>query len=69
MQDERINVSAEFSDDEGHLVSHQAADEVNVAAKAVQLCDRDGATLTESPSSPVSVRGRLTFCDGQEGSQ
>jgi hypothetical protein len=37
MQDERINVSPKFSDHEGHLVSHQAADEMNVATEPVQL--------------------------------
>ena len=37
MQDERINIGAEFSDYEGHLVSHQAADEMNVATEPIQF--------------------------------
>jgi hypothetical protein len=37
MQDERINIGTEFSDHKGHLVSHQAADEMHIAAQTVQL--------------------------------
>jgi hypothetical protein len=35
VKDERVNVRAKLSDDERNPVSHQAADEVNVAAKAI----------------------------------
>ena len=34
-----------LSDHEGHAVSHQAADEVNVATEPVQLCDGHRAPL------------------------
>ncbi len=37
MQDERINVSAEFIDHEGHFLSHQAADEMQVTTEPIQL--------------------------------
>ena len=36
VEDEGVNVRAEFGDQEGHLVSHKAADEVNIATEAVQ---------------------------------
>ena len=37
VQDERVNVRPKLGDQEGHLVGHEAADEVNVAAEPVQL--------------------------------
>ena len=37
MQHERINVAAELRDDEGHALSHQARDEVHIAAQTIQL--------------------------------
>jgi hypothetical protein len=40
VQHERINVRPKLRDQEGHLVGHEATDEMDVAAKAVQL--RDG---------------------------
>jgi hypothetical protein len=41
MQHERIGVRAQLGDDERRLVSHQAADEMDVAAKPVELGDND----------------------------
>jgi hypothetical protein len=35
VQDERIDVGAEFGDYKRHLVSHQAADEMHVATEAI----------------------------------
>ena len=53
MQDERVNVWAKLSDYEGDAVCHQAADEVNITAEAVQFGDRHGAVL-----SPRLTQGR-----------
>jgi hypothetical protein len=38
---ERIGVRAQLGDDERRLVGHEAADEVDVAAEPVELCDDD----------------------------
>ena len=45
VQDEGINVGAKLGHQEGHLVGHQAADEVNVTAEAVQFSHGDVALL------------------------
>ena len=37
VQDERVNVRPKLGDQEGHLVSHEAADEMYVTAEAIQL--------------------------------
>jgi hypothetical protein len=37
VEHERVSVGAEFGDDEGDLVFHQAADEVHVAAQPIEL--------------------------------
>jgi hypothetical protein len=35
VENKRVNVCAQFCDDEGHFVSHQAADEMNVPTEAI----------------------------------
>jgi hypothetical protein len=37
VKDERINVSAQFGDHKRYPMSHEAANEVNISAEAVQL--------------------------------
>ena len=48
MQDERVHVGAKFGDDELHALCHQAGDEVNVAAEAIQLGNCYWATAAPS---------------------
>jgi len=43
MQNKGIDICAQLSDHERHPVSHEAADEVNVPAEAVQFGDGHGA--------------------------
>jgi hypothetical protein len=43
VQHEWVNVRAKFRDQEGHLVSHQAAYEMNVPAETIRVGNR-GAT-------------------------
>jgi hypothetical protein len=39
VQNEGIDVSAQFGDHEGHPMGHEPADEMHIAAEAVQLGD------------------------------
>lgn len=41
MHHERIGIGAQLGDDERHLVRHQSADEVDIAAQAAELGDHD----------------------------
>ena len=50
VQHERINVRAKLCDQEGHLVRHEPADEMNIAAEPVQL--RDGYVAPASLRRP-----------------
>ena len=64
MQHERVNVRSKLSDKEGHLVSHEPGDEVNVAAQTIQLGNRHvapefpcgGESCLELRSSVQGVR-------------
>jgi hypothetical protein len=44
VQHERVGVGAELGHDERHVVAHQAADEMNVAAQPIELGDDDWAS-------------------------
>jgi hypothetical protein len=55
MQNERVNVWAKLADQERHAVSHEAADEVNVATEAVQLGHGHGAPLAAGLTAPLQV--------------
>jgi hypothetical protein len=60
MQHERINISPQLCDHEWHAVGHKAADEMNVAAEAVQLGDGDGAfELFGSGQSGLKLRATV----------
>jgi hypothetical protein len=52
VQDERVNVRAKLHDHERHAVRHQAANEMHIAAEAIQLSHGHRAPLT----------ARLTQC-------
>jgi len=54
VKDEWVYVWAQLGDQEGDFVSHQPADEMNVAAEAVQLGHRHVA-----PELPSRSQGRL----------
>src|SRR6266550_1226501 len=45
VQDKWIDVRAQLSDPKGHLVSHQAADEMHIAAQPIKLGDGDMASV------------------------
>ena len=45
VQDKGVNVRAQLCDQEGNLVRHEAADEVNISAQAVQFGDRHVGSL------------------------
>ena len=45
MQHERVHVWPKLCDQEAHLVRHETADEMDIAAKAVQFRDRYVAPL------------------------
>jgi hypothetical protein len=48
MQDEGVHVRAKLGDNEWHPLCHQAGDEMNVAAQAVELGDGNRATTAAS---------------------
>ena len=43
MQHERLDVSAEFGDDEWDPMGHQAGNEMDVSGQPIELGNRDGA--------------------------
>ena len=43
MQHKRVRISARLGDKKRHVVPHQTADEVNIAAQAIELRDNDRA--------------------------
>jgi hypothetical protein len=47
VEDEGVDIGAKLRDQERHLVSHKAADEVNITAQTVEL--RDGHVTPEFP--------------------
>jgi hypothetical protein len=45
VEHERVHVWPKLSDEERHLVGHEAADEMNVPAEAIQFSDSHVGTL------------------------
>lgn len=45
MEHEGIDPQPQFSDDEGHTLGHQAADEMDVSRQSIQLADQNGRLM------------------------
>jgi hypothetical protein len=56
VEHERVRIGSQLSDDERDPLSHQTADEVDVAAEAVELRDDDRAF---QPAGHLESRGKL----------
>src|SRR5262249_33218356 len=73
MQDEGIGLAAQFGDDELNALRHQSADEMHVAAKAIEPRHHDWTPILERQSNrrrqfwpafhSVGTRPSLNLCE------